>query len=245
LCLAAGLAQANVIIGQDNFDGATNYLTKVNSQIRNTETVMWGEVSRATVVSTFIIDTSVQAGGVVALNTEDNLGFLQSTKTDSFFAIYRAGSRTLTYTFNIAGYTNLNLAMDWAATGDIADPSIFMTYSIDGAVATEIFRIGTQNVKWTETMENAETFERNRSGTAMVNGVAGSHLTDVFQTYNPTIAGAGSVLTVTLTQASTLGNIAFGMDNLVLNGTVIPEPATIGMLGLGALITLVVRRMNQ
>ena len=32
------------------------------------------------------------------------------------------------------------------------------------------------------------------------------------------------------------------VDNIAFTGTVIPEPATIGMLGLGALITLVIRR---
>jgi hypothetical protein len=32
------------------------------------------------------------------------------------------------------------------------------------------------------------------------------------------------------------------LDDIVLNGSVVPEPATIGMLGLGTLITLLIRR---
>jgi hypothetical protein len=77
-----------------------------------------------------------------------------------------------------------------------------------------------------------------------VNGVAGTSLSDVFQTYTPTITGTGSVLTVTLKMATSSTLCAFGMDNLKLSGTAIPEPATIGMLGLGAIITLLIRRMK-
>jgi hypothetical protein len=52
------------------------------------------------------------------------------------------------------------------------------------------------------------------------------------------------VLTVTLKMATSSTLCAFGMDNLKLSGTAIPEPATIGMLGLGAIITLLIRRMK-
>ncbi|NOU35700.1 MAG: PEP-CTERM sorting domain-containing protein [Kiritimatiellaceae bacterium] len=37
----------------------------------------------------------------------------------------------------------------------------------------------------------------------------------------------------------------FGMNDLVIQGAVIPEPATIGMLGLGALCTLLMRRLRR
>jgi hypothetical protein len=35
------------------------------------------------------------------------------------------------------------------------------------------------------------------------------------------------------------------VDNITVNGSVIPEPVTIGMLGLGSLIVLTLRRMRS
>jgi hypothetical protein len=246
LLMVAGIAQASVIIGQDNFDGTTTYLTR-NFTAANTGILTWDVVSRTTTTNANILDTSKYLANGGAGDGTDTLGFLESTKTDSFFGLYRGGltaPRTLTYTFNIAGYTNLNLAMDWAASADIPDPGIKMAYSIDGAAATTNFVIGTSGTDWIQTMEDGRAVTNNRSATVTVNGVAGTSLSDVFQTYTPTIAGTGSVLTLTLTMASNVGGPAYGMDNLKLSGTAIPEPATIGMLGLGAIITLLVRRMK-
>jgi len=209
-----------VSIGQDDFDGTSTYLSR-SFTTANTSTLSWAIVNRTT-ANDYINDTSkVQADGSAGDGT-DVAGFLESTKTDSFFGLYRGGltaPRTLTYTFDIAGYTNLNLAMDWAASGDIPDPGITMTASIDGAAAQSIFVIGSSGTAWTETMEDGRTFLRNRSASATVNGVAGTSLSDVFQTYNPTIAGTGSVLTVTFTMTSSVGGPSYGMDNLKLYGT--------------------------
>jgi len=224
-----------VLIGQDNFDGTTTYLSR-SFKAANTEVLSWAIVNRTT-ANDYINDTSkVLADGSAGDGTDDT-GFLKSTKTDSFFGLYRGGAgtpRTLTYTFDIAGYTNLNLAMDWAATGPIADPGITMTCSIDGAAPTAIFVIGAGRPAWVETMEDGREFTRPRSATVTVNGVAGTSLSEIFQTYTPMIAGTGSVLTLTLTMTSSVGDRAYGMDNLKLYGTVISETATVGMLGAGA-----------
>jgi len=192
-------------------------------------------VSRATVASDYVIDTSVAAGGAVALNVADTTGFLESTKTDNFFGMYRGGltaPRTLTYTFNVAGYTNLNLAMDWVASGDIPDPGITITCSLDGAAAQTVFTVGTVSTAWNETMENGTVLAHPRSAKVTVNGVTTNSLSDVFQTYNPVIAGTGSVLTVTFSMTSSVGGPAYGMDNLKLygtvSGTVVPPPPAIG-----------------
>jgi len=40
------------------------------------------------------------------------------------------------------------------------------------------------------------------------------------------------------------GNDNLQIDSILINGTVVPEPATIGMLGIGALITILIRKMR-
>jgi hypothetical protein len=227
-----------VLIGQDNFDGTSTYLSRTITKEANTANTTWGIVNRSTVAYQGMADTSKYLADGSPGDGTDVQGFLKSTKTDKFFGLYRGGAggaRTLTYTFGIAGYTNLNLAMDWAASGDIPDPGITMTYSIDGAAPTTIFMIGTSRKAWVETMEDGRKSTRPRRAAVTVNGVAGTSLSDIFQTCTPKIAGTGSVLTLTLTMAGTTGPAAFGMDNLKLYGTVISEPVTVGMLGAGAL----------
>lgn len=45
--------------------------------------------------------------------------------------------------------------------------------------------------------------------------------------------------------SKTDNNVQIRMDDFQVNGTVVPEPATIGMLGLGSLLTLLVRRVQR
>ncbi|WP_372795798.1 hypothetical protein, partial [Pontiella sp.] len=213
-----GASQA-ALIGQDDFDGAETFMSKVNSDPKNRGALVWDAVSRATVAEQAVIDTSVAAGGLIGLNTEDEDGFLESTKTDQFFAMYRGGvtaARTLTYTFDIAGSTDLSLSMDWACSGYIEDPMIHVTYSIDGAAASPVFSVGFSAVDWTETMEDGRNVLNGRSTTVTVNGAAADPLTDQFQTYTPTITGTGSVLTVIISMGSGVGGPAYGLDNIAL-----------------------------
>jgi len=215
-----GAAQTAVIIGQDNFDGTSTYLSR-SFKAANNQAVTWAIVNRTNAKDPINDISKYRAFGSAGDGT-DNDGFLKSTKTDSFFGLYRGGAtapRTLTYTFDIAGYTDLNLAMDWAASGDIAPPGITMTYSIDGSAPTTIFVIGTAPTKWVQTMEDGRSVTNNRSATVTVNDVAGTSLSEFFQTYTPMIAGTGSVLTLTLSMTSGTAGPAYGMDNLELYGT--------------------------
>jgi hypothetical protein len=215
-----------VLIGEDDFSVATNFLSRTVSNSVNSAAQTWNIVNRAQVRSAYMIDTSVVSNNFVAVETNDTDGFLQSDKTDHFFGIYRGGlsAGELIYTFDISGYDNLNLAMDWAASGDIPNPGIVMTYSIDGAAPTTNFLVGTSNTDWIETMEIGTVVTNNRSAAVTVNGALDTSLSDTFQTYNPAITGSGSVLTVKLTMASGVTGPAYGMDNLKLYGTALPVP---------------------
>jgi len=210
-----------VLIGQDNFDGTSTYLTRTITDGINNSLTTWGIVNRSTVAYQGMVDTSKFLVNGDPGDGTDTLGFIDSSKTDNFFGMYRSGaSRTLVYTFDISGYTDLSLSMDWATSGDIVPVGLTMSYSIDGSDDTEIFRIGNASTAWTETMEDGRTVTNSRRATVRVNGEVGTPVTDVFQTYSPTIAGTGSTLTVTIVLGSTTGGWGgFGMDNLELYGT--------------------------
>jgi hypothetical protein len=216
------------IIAWDNFDGGSKFLSRVNSSpINHAATATWDIVNRNTVLRDSIVDTSVSNTPHVALDTGDLSGFVESTKTDNFFGMYRAGTggaRTLTYSFGMAGCTNLNLAMDWAVSGDLADRDISVLYSIDGGATSEIFRVASSGINYNETFESGAVVDQNRSARSMVNGVDTGPMGRAFTTYTPTIAGTGDVLTVVFRMGSGVGGAnGFGVDNLKLYGSVLEK----------------------
>jgi hypothetical protein len=209
------------IIGRDNFDGTGIYESRTINQAVNNANNLWKIVSRQTVGTEYVIDTSVAAGGVIALDAGDTLGFLGTNKIDNVFGMYRGNAaQSLVYTFNVSNYSDLSLEIDWAISGDIADKNITVKYSIDGGSATTLFDVGTSGTDWTEIMDIGTVTNRNRSASVWVNGASAAMMTDTFQTYSPTIAGTGTVLTVTIAMASTVGGFGgAGLDNLKLYGT--------------------------
>jgi hypothetical protein len=223
-------------VGQDDFDGTSSYASRIVANELDNGNVCFKIVNRDTIVTDEIIDTSVAAGGVVGLDSTDTIGFLGTNKTDNIFGMYRAGaSRTLTYTFDIASLTNLNLSMDWAASGSLLDKDVSMTCSIDGAPATTNFIVGTTTPGWDETMDSGTVINNARSGLVLVNGVATNSLTDAFQTYTVPLDGTGSTLSLTFVMTSTVGNFGgMGIDNLKLFGTITgtPELPEIGLMTL-------------
>jgi hypothetical protein len=216
------------IIGKDDFDGSEAYADRTIINPLDNGNILFKIVNRDTIRTSYLIDTTVAAGGFVGLNPADTLGFLGTNKTDNILGMYRAGTtRALTYTFNIAGYTDLNLSMDWAASGSLADKGVSMSYSIDGAPATTSFVVGTGFSAWSETMDIGTVVNNAISGSVLVNGVDTNSLTDAFQTYTPTFDGTGSTLTLTFVMTSTAGGYGgMGMDNLKLYGTIPLPPVT-------------------
>ncbi|MDF7826804.1 hypothetical protein P4B35_22445 [Pontiellaceae bacterium B12227] len=220
-------AGETVLLGEDDFDGTAIYVSKVNSNSANSANLSWQAVNRDTTACDEVIDTSVAAGGVIGTNLTDGIGFLGTNKTDKVFAIYRAGlsgTRTLTYTFNVAGYNNLKMPMDWAMSGKGSNPNIKVAYSFDGGASVTNLSLGSSGVDWIQIMDDGRAITNSNSGTITVNGVSAGTLSEVFQTYTPTIAGTGSVLSVTISMASQVGSQSYGLDNLKLYGDVVPKP---------------------
>ena len=103
---------------------------------------------------------------------------------------------------------------------------------------------------------------RDGNGTAQVisgGSIATQSGANPFTTYTIDLTGEGLTATDSAVAWNTTGTgrlrvmffepTADGNDNLqvdaiLINGTVVPEPATIGMLGVGALITILIRKMR-
>ena len=250
LIAATSVTEAAVTIGSDNFDtsvAGTDYATRtITNGINNTSNT-FNIVNRTNLQNASMIDTSTSAGGVVALNAVDDLGFLSASKTDNYFGMFRAGAtRTLSYTFAIMDYDNLGIAFDWVTSGTVTtDRLASISYSIDGGASSTIFEAGIANgTDWNETFDAGTSFTRGNSFGTTVNGTVGANLTDIFQTFTPTIAGTGNVLTLTVVQNSTVGGTygGYGMDNLVLSGTLVPEPGSSVLIALGCAGLLIRRR---
>ena len=231
LLATAPLTQATEIIGSDDFDTSvegTDYLTREINNPQNIQNFTFNIVNRDTLRNRVMIDTTSVASVYHALDPEDTSGFLDSTKTDHFFGIYRA-TGSLVYTFDISDYTNLNLAMDWITSNPFTPRIITVTASIDGGAEQDLFTTGARNFASTETFESGKILDRIKLFTTAVNGVAGIALSDSFQTYTPTISGNGSLLTLTIAQNNKVGTYGgYGLDKLVLSG----DPATRGPLQL-------------
>jgi hypothetical protein len=89
--------------------------------------------------------------------------------------------------------------------------------------------------------------QTNLAGLAWYKYTPASSLTNIgaevanFQLDNVTAIGQ----IILVTKVSGTGTISAGTRKFQAWGTAIPEPATVGMLGLGALVTLLLRRLRN
>ncbi|CAA6677721.1 MULTISPECIES: putative glycoside hydrolase [unclassified Lentimonas] len=205
------------ILGQDNFDGSERYLSRTFSSTENSATATWDIVNRATVANPDILDTSLYLQNGDAGDSIDEIGYLESSKTDNFLGIERSAGKTLTYTFDISGYGDLHMTMDWVASDNYLS-TLLVTASIDGSAAQDIFSVAKNTTNPSYTMEDGRTVSKNNGAQGYVNGVADALILDGFSTFNSTIEGTGSLLTIVIQQTGSYSG-ELGMDDLVLYGT--------------------------
>lgn len=191
-----------------------------------------------------ISDDSVAAATGNTVFANDVQGFAGQAKQDGFFGISDTvnsssptGTQTADFVFNIAGFTDLSVAMDFAAMGDFENNDVFnFTYSIDGGSFQSLFTSSlVAGVNQSYTMDSGAIVDL--ADPIAINGVT---LNDEFQTIVAGVAGTGSELTIRVEATTDGGSEAFGFDNMLIRG--IPTPATAALLGLGGLVGLRRRR---
>jgi hypothetical protein len=162
----------------------------------------------------------------------DTFGILRSTQTSKLFGIEdllnpdnTAGTGTATWTFNVAGFNNLNIAIDFAAMGNfeafgtgagsVGDVYNF-TVSIDGGASTNVFVSNIyEGLTPTYTLESGAT-NTTTPDPAAINGTL---VLNQFVTLAASIPGSGSTLTLTLNASNDGGSEVFLFDNIVIRGT--------------------------
>jgi hypothetical protein len=215
---ASNVSPNAILLGEDDFDGNAQYLNRTIVGSKNTSTFTWDIVNRLTVLCPEVIDTSLYQADGSAGDGVDSIGFLGSPKTDNLFAMYRVSDATMTYTFDVSGCTNLSLAMDWAASGDMPDLGIRVDASMDGGASQTIFQVVSDSFDPIYVMEDGREVTEGRSAVGLENGVEEAVILNEFQTFDSQIEGTGNTLTILITQTNGIGGRSVGLDNLKLYG---------------------------
>ena len=147
----------------------------------------------------------------------DSLGIIKQGNTDVFFGVTdtvngdTSGPVSATWVFNIAGTSNLELAIDMGAMGDFESSDFFeWSYSIDGGANTTAFASTVdESGSHTYTLEGGASFTLNDP---ML--MQGTILTNDLQTFVAAIAGSGNELSLTLTASTDGGSEAFAFQNI-------------------------------
>jgi hypothetical protein len=162
----------------------------------------------------------------------DTVGILRSTQTSKVFGVEdllnpdnASGGGSATFTFNVAGFTNLNLSVDCAAFGNFEQlgsgagsvgDSYKFSVSIDGGTPTDVIVSNIyEGITPTYTLENGNTNVLTNDPCAMNGAIA----LNQFVTFAAPISGAGSTLTLTFNATNDGGGEVFLFDNVVIRGT--------------------------
>ncbi|MEJ6700837.1 MAG: PEP-CTERM sorting domain-containing protein, partial [Akkermansiaceae bacterium] len=191
--------------------------------------------------------TEVNDGGTDYFTRTDgsDIGSVNYTPSGFFFAAQdidgdgAPNPSSLTWTVDITGATALSFYLnvaeddegsnqDWDSTDFV---HIFYTIDTDPE----------QNLIWFEndgtTFNAAPLLDTDFDG----NGDS-TEVTNSFANFSNTIAGTGSSLAIRVEFSLNSGDEDFAIDDLVVEGTVVPEPSSSALLGLGGLALILRRR---
>ncbi len=178
----------------------------------------------------------------------DTQGIIDDNNEDIFFGVTdtvngdNSDPVSATWEFDIAGFTDLSLAIDMGAMGDFENSDFFnWSYSIDGGAMTTIFE---------SMVDEAISQDYTLAGGAVVNlndpmSANGTLLSNQLQTLAEALVGSGSVLQLVLTASTNGGNEAFAFQNIIVSGTAVPEPGVLALFGAGLLGLGLARRRRR
>ena len=207
-------------------------------------------------LSDAVVDTSV-ADGV------DTLGIVTPSYPGKFFAIVDtdnganpSGVVTGTWKFDISQAANLSsFEVDMGAVGSFYDDGsaferFVWAYSIDGSLETELLTIRADAslgaVDYTLANGSITTVPGNTVAGPDDNGVSvnGVALLNNLTTLSAPLSGTGNELTLTLWGFVNGNNAALVADNIRINGSLVPEPAS-ALMALTAGMALLPLRRNR
>ena len=183
----------------------------------------------------------------------DELGVVNSHpvagKLDAWFGIVdlrnpdnTSGTGTITWEFDISGFSDISVSVDMAAMGDFdftgaENPDAYdWTWSIDGGVPVALFTSSiNEDISLDYTMASGKVV--NYTDPMLMNGTC---LNNNFQTISGMVVGTGDVLTVTLNGESDGHNEVYAFDDIVIEG--VPEPAMLVLVAVGGLTVIRRRR---
>lgn len=204
--------------------------------------------------------------------TADTLGVVDGTNTAPFFGITdnvngdSPGADSASFTFDTSSIIGpATLTFDLAAMGDFEDgvfssnggvepdaegaaDTFSITSSSDGGLETVlgegIVLAGPDDAEITQTytLESGTEVTLNDPLAFAASGSDEVLLNNEFQTFSITIADPGDSLTISL-NAFIEGGEAIALQNLTISG-VIPEPASLAVLGLGSVVLMGRRRQS-
>lgn len=144
----------------------------------------------------------------------------------------RPGTGTLSFNVNITGFESLNLDISFAAGGN-SDPEYDNSGAIDDGflVRATIDSDPLQNLL---AFESTGTNTVTRQDTDFDGTGDGLIPSSAFADYNLPISGTGSNLLLEIIITSNDGHVEYAFDDVIINGTAVPEPSSflfLGMLG--------------
>lgn len=154
----------------------------------------------------------------------DSLGIIDSAANlDAFFGATdtvnsdTTGPVSATWVFDISGYADLGLNIDFGAMGDFESSDTFtVSYSIDGGETQVAF-------DFTADEDDSQTYTLAGGAVEvlddpLVETLTGTTLSNMLQTLSASIEGSGSELALTVTADTNGGSEAFAMQNITIDG---------------------------
>lgn len=161
----------------------------------------------------------------------DTYGIIDDNNLEVFFGVAdtvngdTSGPVSASWSFNIAGGTDMGLLIDMGAMGDFESSDTFVwSYSIDGGPTMTAFENGVdESTSYTYMLAGGATRTLNDPMT-----MQGVILSNVLTTFSTPLIGTGTELVLTLTASTNGSNEAFAFQNIVIaEGFEAPEPPPI------------------